>query len=79
MLQPIWTNSMKHSNSWEASQEIPNLLWNSKVHYRVHKIPPLVPILSHMNPVLTFFKICLTASSLCTFPFQVISSLQDPN
>jgi hypothetical protein len=83
------TNSMELSRPWEdalcaTTQEFLNIFWNPMVHYLVHKRSPLVPILSHINPVNTtpsyFYKInfniilpptCRSSSSLLTSWFPV--------
>ena len=56
VLTYLLTYSMVQSPSWaanwfEASQEIPRISRNPKVHYRTHKCPPPVSILGQPNPV----------------------------
>jgi hypothetical protein len=52
--------------SCAATQELPSILWNPKVHYHVHKSPPLGPILSHV------YSVHSTPSYLSKIHFNIV-------
>jgi hypothetical protein len=72
-----WLTKYMEKSPLEADShpdsQIPVLLRNPKVHYHVHKFPPLVPILSQLHPVHIFRSYFLKIHSNIIFP--VVSSL----
>jgi hypothetical protein len=90
------TQSVSHSlrelrPSWEAAnssaiQELPSNLCNPKVHYHVHKSPPLGPILTHIDQVHTTHNISLRCTLIlltnlrlglanCLFPSGFLTNI----
>jgi hypothetical protein len=78
---------METSPSWEAAncaatQELPRILRSPKVHHRIHKSTPLVPILSQVDPVHTIpsylskihFNIVRPPRSYVSLPSGLFSS-----
>jgi hypothetical protein len=50
------TNSMEPSPNWEvdsrsAAQELPEIVWNPKLHYHVYKTPTQIPIMCQFIPL----------------------------
>jgi hypothetical protein len=56
------------ANSHPAGQELPRILCSQKVNYRVHKGPPLIPILNQMNQSMNEPTYYHTLSSLIPLP-----------
>jgi len=61
-------------DSW-SGQEISHILRNSKVRFHVHKRPPLVPVLSQINPGHSFPALMLRDIYNIIFPYTTRSSM----
>jgi hypothetical protein len=64
------------SNSRSASQKSARILWNPKIHYRVHNSPMLVSVLRQMHRVHNFLPCFPKIHSNVIFPYTPRASLQ---
>jgi hypothetical protein len=56
-----------------ATQELPSILHNGKVHYSIHKSPPPAPILNQTNPV------HIPLACLLKFHINIIHPITSPS
>lgn len=52
----LWTTCMQQTLFWDAASSVATkaiscILWNPNCHYRVHNSPPLVSVMSQINPI----------------------------
>ena len=69
----------REANRFSASQEIPHILWNPKVHYSIHNSPTHVPVLSQINPVHIIPSCFLKIHPIYAQVFQAVLSLRSPH
>ena len=65
---PRIPNSMEHNPSWEASEQIPRISRNPKIHHphlHIYKVQPSVPVIRQNNPI-------RTPSYFSKIPFNII-------
>ena len=70
LLTPWSRVLLEKLTGFAANQEIPHILWNLEVHYRTHKRPPTVPILSQLHPVPTTPSHFLITQQILVIPYR---------